>query len=64
MKHPGQRDEKSVNSFQLVAKNLREIQVHGENCIECVKTVEKLKLLSKQGDLGKLPQVVEPNQKF
>ena len=33
-----------------------------ESCIECVQANKKLNSLSKHGDLGKPPSVVEPNQ--
>ena len=45
-------------------KIYREIQVHGESYIECVKSGKKLKPLTRHDKLGKLPTVVEPNQEI
>ena len=45
-------------------KLYREIKVHGENYIECVKAVKSLKPLTKHDNLRKLPSVVETNQEM
>ena len=63
--HPGQFAMKSLaTQYIWWAKIYREIQVHGENCIECVKAGKNLKPLSNDNNLGKLPTVEEPNQKL
>ena len=45
-------------------KFYREIQVHGENCIECVKAGKNLQSLANNHNLGKLPTFGEPNQEM
>ena len=63
--HPGQFAMKSLaTQYIWWPKIFREIQVHGENCIECVKAGKNLKPLSNHNTLGKLPTVVEPNQEM
>ena len=63
--HPGQLAMKSLaTQYIWWSKIYREIQVHGENCIECVKAGKNLKPLSNHNTLGKLPAVEEPNQEM
>ena len=63
--HPGQFAMKSLaTQYIWWPKTFREIQVHGENCIECVKAGKNLKPLSNHNTLGKLPTVGEPNQEM
>ena len=63
--HPGQFAMKSLaTQYIWWPKVYREIQVHGENCIECVKAGKNLKPLSNHNTLGKLPTVEEPNQEM
>ena len=51
--HPGQFVMKSLASLYFWwPKIYREIQVHGENCIECVKAGKNLKPLAKHDNLG------------
>ena len=56
--------ERLATLFIWWPKNYREIQVHGENCIECVQAGKSLKPLTKHDNLGKLPSVVETNQEM
>ena len=61
--HPCQFATKSLaTQYIWWPKIYREIQVHGENCIECVKAGKNLKPLINHTTLGKLPTVEEPNQ--
>ena len=63
--HPGQFAMKSLaTQYIWWPKIYREIQVHGENCIECVKAGKNLKPLINHNTLGKLPTVEEPNQEM
>ena len=63
--HPGQFAMKSLaTQYIWCPKIYREIQVHGENCIECVIAGKNLKPLSNYNNLGKLPTVKEPNQEM
>ena len=63
--HPGQFAMKSLaTQYIWWPKIYREIQVHGENCIECVKAGKNLKPLSNHNNLGKLPTVEEPNREM
>ena len=63
--HPGQFAMKSLaTQYIWWPKIYREIQVHGESCIECVKTGKNLKPISNHNTLGKLPTVEEPNQEI
>ena len=63
--HPGQFVMKSLaTQYIWWPKIYREIQVHGENCVECVKAGKNLKHLSNHNTLGKLPTVKEPNQEM
>ena len=63
--HPGQFAMKSL-ATQCIwwPKIYREIQVHGENCVECVKAGKNLKSLSNHNTLEKLPTVKVPNQEM
>ena len=61
--HPGQFAMESLATQYIYwPKIYREIQVHGENCIECVEAGKNLKPLLNHNNLGKLPTVEEPNQ--
>ena len=61
--HPGQFAMKSLATQYIWWRKIyREIQVHSENCIECVKAGKNLKPLSNNNTIGKLPTVEEPNQ--
>ena len=63
--HPGQFAMKSLaTQYIWWPKIYREIQVHGENCIECVKAGKILKPLSNHNNLGKLSTIEEPNQEM
>ena len=63
--HPGQFAMKSLaTQYIWWPKIYREIQVYGENCIECVKAGKNLKPLINHNTLGKLPTVKEPNQEM
>ena len=63
--HPGQFAMKSLaTQYIWWPKIYREIQVHGENCIECVKAGKNLKPRINHNTLGKLPTVEEPNQEM
>ena len=63
--HPGQFAMKNLaTQYIWWPKIYREIQVHGENCIECVKAGKNLKRLSNHNTLRKLPTVKEPNQEM
>ena len=63
--HPGQFAMKSLaTQYIWWPKIYRKIQVHGKNCIECVKAGKNLKPLSNHNTLGKLPMVEEPNQEM
>ena len=63
--HPGQFAMKSLaTQYIWWPKIYREIQVHGESCIECVKAGKNLKPLSNHNTLGKLPTVKKPNQEI
>ena len=63
--HPGQFAMKSLaTQYIWWPKIYLEIQVHGENCIECVKAGKNLKPLLNHNTLGKLPTVEEPNQEM
>ena len=63
--HPGRFALKSLaTQYIWWPKIYREIQVHGENCIKCVKAGKNLKHLSNHNNLGKLPTVEEPNQEM
>ena len=63
--HSGQFAMKSLaTQYIWWSKIYREIQVDGENCIECVKAGTNLKPLLNHNTLGKLPTVEEPNQKM
>ena len=63
--HPGKFAMKSLaTQYIWWPKIYREIQVHGENCIECVKAGKNLKPINNHNNLGKLPTVEEPNQKM
>ena len=63
--HSGQYAMKSQATLYIWwPKIYREIQVHGENCIECVKSGKNLKPLTRHDKLGKLPTVVEPNHEM
>ena len=50
--------------YNLRPKIYRELQGHGENCIECVKAGKNLKPPSQQGDLEEFLPVVERNQEM
>ena len=63
--HPGQFAMKSLaTQYIWWPKIYREIQVHGENCIECVKAGKCLKPLANHNNLEKLPTVEESNQEL
>ena len=63
--HLGQFAMKSLaTQYIWWPKSYREIQVHGENCIECAEAGKNLKPLSNHNTLGKLPTVEEPNQEM
>ena len=63
--HPGQFAMKTLATLYIWWPQIdREIQVYGENCIECVKTGNNLKPLAKHDKHGKLPTVVESNQEM
>ena len=63
--HPGQFAMKSLaTEYIWYPKIYREIQVHGENCIECVKAGKNFKPVPNHNDLGKLPTVKKPNQEM
>ena len=54
--HPGQFAMKILATQYIWWPEIyREIQVHGEKCIECVKAGEKLKPLLNHIKLGKIP---------
>ena len=64
--HPGQFAMKILATQYIwwPKKIYREIQVHGENCIECVKAGKNLKPLSNHNTFGKLSTVKEPDQEM
>ena len=61
--HSGKFAMKSVAlQFVWLPTIYREIQVHIENWIECVKAGMNLKPLKPTSQIGKLSPVVEPNE--
>ena len=57
-------NEESSIQYIWWPKIFREIQFHGENCIECVKAGKNLKPLSNHNTSEKLPTVEKPNQEM